>query len=63
VEIDATGRRLRVGVIDDGAGIGEATRRSGLANLRRRAERAGGSMTVASPQEGGTRLTWTIPLT
>jgi signal transduction histidine kinase len=56
-------------VIDDGVGIGEDERRSGLANLRHRAERRAGSLTLApapttdppSTREG-THLRWTIPL-
>ncbi len=47
-------------VIDDGVGIGEAARRSGLANLRDRAERHGGQL--AAPDHEGTHLRWTIPL-
>lgn len=63
VDVDASSHQLTITVADDGAGIGSATRRSGLANLRRRAERVGGSMDVLSNQEGGTQLSWTIPLT
>ncbi len=47
-------------VIDNGVGIGEAARRSGLANLRDRAERHGGQL--AAPDHEGTHLRWTIPL-
>lgn len=56
-------------VVDDGVGIGETERRSGLANLRQRAERHGGALVVTpgtseqSPSTGkGTHLRWTIPL-
>ena len=59
-----------VEIVDDGVGIGDAERRSGLANLRRRAEDRGGTLHVTSwtPEKSssireGTRLTWTIPLT
>jgi signal transduction histidine kinase len=56
---DATGITLVVD--DDGTGPGPATRRSGLANLRRRAERRGGSFTLSPRRPTGTRLTWTVP--
>lgn len=63
VEVDARNHELAITVADDGGGMGSATRRSGLANLRQRAERLGGSMSVLSSEEGGTRLSWTVPLT
>lgn len=50
---------LTVEVRDDGRGIGHSRRSSGLTNLRRRAERYGGSLEVSTPPEGGTRLRWT----
>jgi signal transduction histidine kinase len=60
---------LALEIADNGVGIGEATRRSGLANLRERAERLGGSMVIMSQAseespatEEGTHLRWTIPL-
>jgi signal transduction histidine kinase len=70
VSLRATGSDLVVEVIDDGVGIGSTDRRSGLANLRRRAERHGGTLTVGaapnsdptSPRQG-TWLRWTIPNT
>ncbi|MEV7389765.1 sensor histidine kinase [Streptomyces sp. NPDC091215] len=58
------GGDLLLEVTDDGRGIDPAvTRSSGLTNLRRRAERLGGTFTVTSPPAGGTRLRWRIPLT
>jgi len=62
---------LTIAVTDDGIGIGEQERRSGLANLRSRAEQHGGALEVLSPlpphalpdRQGGTKLRWTIPLT
>ena len=49
-------------VSDDGVGIGGDTRRSGLANMARRAEDLGGSFEVgpAGP-DGGTELVWSVP--
>ena len=60
VEVTATPAQLTVDVADNGVGIGESKRRSGLANLARRAERYGGSLTL--PDHEGTQLRWTIPL-
>jgi signal transduction histidine kinase len=54
--------RLRVEVFDDGVGIVGPNPRSGLANLRARAEQHGGALDVDSRDEGGLRLEWTIPL-
>jgi signal transduction histidine kinase len=53
---------LTLKVVDDGRGMGEAERRSGLANLRARAEARHGSMALEPGDGAGTRLTWTIPL-
>jgi len=60
VEVAVTTAELCVSVIDDGVGLGASTRRSGLANLGRRAEGHGGSLTI--PEHEGTHLRWTIPL-
>ncbi|MFP5219145.1 MAG: GAF domain-containing protein [Actinomycetes bacterium] len=56
----ASGARLVVS--DDGIGIGSDTRRSGLANMARRAEDLGGSFEVgpAGP-DGGTEVVWSVP--
>jgi two-component system, NarL family, sensor histidine kinase DevS len=48
-------------VTDDGVGIPEGGRRSGLANQRERAEQLGGSFTATPAPAGGTVLTWTAP--
>jgi signal transduction histidine kinase len=49
-------------VADDGRGIEvEPSRRSGLANLARRAEARGGEFAVDPPASGGTLLRWSIP--
>jgi len=53
---------LSVTVTDNGRGMGDTTRSSGLANLRTRAEARGGSMTVGDVERGGTRLQWRVPL-
>ena len=62
VWIQADGQRLALTVTDDGIGLGQSTRRSGLANLQRRAERYGGDFSVGNAPEGGLRLQWSIPL-
>ncbi|MFJ1566685.1 hypothetical protein ACIOG8_21140 [Streptomyces erythrochromogenes] len=49
-------------VSDNGAGIAAPGRRSGLRNLDERACGVGGSCTVESPQEGGSRLVRRAPL-
>ena len=53
---------LTLQVSDDGVGIGAADRRSGLANLDRRAQRSGGTMSVVDARPTGTRLRWSVPL-
>ncbi|MEV1054491.1 GAF domain-containing protein [Streptomyces sp. NPDC049887] len=62
VSIVAGSGSLTVSVVDDGVGIAEGGRRSGLRNLRERAERLGGDLTVAPAANGGTRLEWRVPL-
>jgi signal transduction histidine kinase len=58
----AVGDELRLLVCDNGIGIGETSRRSGLANLARRGEQYGGTLTVAPAAGGGTELDWRAPL-
>ncbi|MFE2324422.1 GAF domain-containing protein [Streptomyces sp. NPDC059385] len=64
VVIAASGGTLTVAVTDDGVGMPEGGRRSGLRNLAERAARLGGRMTVAprGPEGHGTRLEWRVPL-
>jgi two-component system, NarL family, sensor histidine kinase DevS len=61
------GDELRLVVADDGRGIGEDNGDGnegglGLKNMRQRAERLGGGMEIGTSREGGTRLTWHVPL-
>jgi signal transduction histidine kinase len=50
-------------VADNGRGIDPAvTRRSGLANLRRRAEEMGGTCTLSANRPSGTVVEWVVPL-
>ena len=50
-----------VTVDDDGVGIGDTHRRSGLDNLTHKAQRRGGTFTLESSGEG-TRAIWRVPL-
>jgi signal transduction histidine kinase len=55
--------RLTIEVIDNGCGIPQDNqRRSGLANMQRRAAQVGGDCSIAEAPEGGTRVYWTAPL-
>jgi signal transduction histidine kinase len=61
----AAGDELRLVVADDGIGVSAAAEGSGglgLKNMRQRAERLGGGMEIGTSREGGTRLTWHVPL-
>ncbi|GAA1756247.1 GAF domain-containing protein [Agromyces humatus] len=58
VSVDATW--VRVVVEDDGVGIPEQGRRSGLDNLRSRAERRGGVLRIDS-EPGATEIEWRVP--
>ncbi|MEH6376685.1 GAF domain-containing protein [Streptomyces sp. KLMMK] len=49
-------------VTDDGVGVGSAPRRGGLANMRSRAGLHGGHLAVETPEGGGTRIVWSVPL-
>jgi signal transduction histidine kinase len=70
VDVSATTNEVSIQITDDGVGVGlgESERRSGLDNLRQRANRHGGSFVIAkgipsgTSTREGTRLQWTIPL-
>jgi signal transduction histidine kinase len=62
VALSASPTDLVVEVVDDGRGIGATARRSGLANLRARAERRGGTLAVSRAEPCGTVLRWSVPL-
>ncbi len=53
---------LELVVVDDGRGIADSRRRSGLDNMARRAERLDGTCVVDRPAGGGTRVTWCVPV-
>jgi signal transduction histidine kinase len=62
VALTAGSGRLTLDVHDDGTGIDPTNqRRSGLANLRHRAENHGGTLTLTPHHPHGTDLCWTVP--
>ena len=54
--------QLLIEVTDDGVGMPETTRRSGLRNLDERAAKYGGTFRITPVAGGGTRVTWAVPL-
>ena len=56
------GDELILKVRDDGAGMGQSTRRSGLANMAERAADLGGKLVIGPAEGGGTRLDWRVPV-
>jgi signal transduction histidine kinase len=61
VDLSATGSALTLEVLDDGRGIPDGGRRSGLLNMRRRAGGRGGTLVVGRRDSGGTALSWSVP--
>ncbi len=62
ISLTAATDRLELRIADNGTGLGEITRRSGLANMAVRAERREGTFTTAAQREGtGTVLLWVVP--
>ena len=53
---------VTVTVADDGIGLPDISRRSGLANLDARAHSLGGTFVAHSAPEGGAELIWRVPL-
>lgn len=49
-------------IIDNGRGIAPTGRRSGITNMRARAERLNGTMDIGQTREGGTCVNWTVPI-
>ncbi|MGW2745569.1 sensor histidine kinase [Streptomyces sp. NPDC001450] len=63
VTVEVTDTELKLRVADNGRGIDPAaTRRSGLANLRRRAEELGGTFSVSASRPSGTVVEWAVPI-
>jgi signal transduction histidine kinase len=63
-DVDLTARpdRVTLDIRDNGTGLGDTTRRSGLANMHHRAEHHHGTFTVTSHDPTGTHLSWSVPL-
>ncbi|HEY6592987.1 MAG TPA: GAF domain-containing protein [Asanoa sp.] len=61
VEVTSELGRLTLDVRDDGVGMGTTTRSSGLSNMRRRADRHGGTLKVTARSPSGTWLCWSVP--
>ncbi|CAN5217023.1 two-component system sensor histidine kinase [soil metagenome] len=59
VRIALADQLISITVTDDGDGIGEPTRTSGLANIRHRADKNAGTAMFSTPDGGGTQLDWT----
>ncbi|HWG92745.1 MAG TPA: histidine kinase, partial [Mycobacteriales bacterium] len=63
VSLDVGDTDVRLVVRDDGVGVPEGGRRSGLANMSRRAVERGGSFSVGpASSAGGTEVAWSVPL-
>jgi signal transduction histidine kinase len=67
VEVSVEDGWLVLDVVDDGRGPcgaeeGSGAHRSGLRNLRRRAEELGGELVVERQVPHGTRVTWRVPV-
>jgi signal transduction histidine kinase len=62
VAVAAAAGWVTVDVVDDGVGVGEPARRSGLANMRSRAEELGGTFDLGpGPGGRGTHVRWSVP--
>jgi signal transduction histidine kinase len=62
VSAEATGETFTLRVEDDGVGIPADGRHSGLHNAAERAEQLDGELRLETPEGGGTRLVWQVPL-
>ncbi len=58
----SAGEDLSLTVRDNGSGMQDPARRSGLANLEQRAVKLGGSFRIGQAEGGGTELEWRVPL-
>ncbi len=62
VSVDVDKGRISLVIADNGRGFSASVRRSGLENLRRRAELCAGRFTVKTVPGDGTRLRWSAPV-
>jgi signal transduction histidine kinase len=56
------GEEVVLSVADDGRGLEEGAHESGLRNMRERARRRGGSLTLTSAPGQGTTVIWSVPV-
>jgi signal transduction histidine kinase len=63
IDVVAAGDEVTLTVSDDGVGPGDASRSSGIANMRARAERRHGSLEIERGPSGGTVVTWKARIT
>ncbi|MFC8373484.1 GAF domain-containing protein [Streptomyces sp. NPDC057239] len=62
VVLETDGREVRLTVADNGVGIPDGGRRSGLRNMAERAEQLGGTFDITDSADGGTTLLWRVPV-
>ena len=62
IDLHVEEETLRLSIVDDGVGGADPREGSGLIGLKDRVEALGGTIEVASPPGGGTRLDVQIPL-
>ena len=62
ISVAVSTTEVRVVVTDNGRGLGELAKRSGLDNLAARAAMRGGSFTIAARAPSGTTLDWAVPV-
>ncbi|MFE7816446.1 GAF domain-containing protein [Streptomyces sp. NPDC057433] len=62
VALETDGREVRLTVADNGVGIPEGGRRSGLRNMAERAVQLGGDLEIDSASDRGTTLVWRVPV-
>ncbi|MFI2510801.1 GAF domain-containing protein [Streptomyces sp. NPDC018972] len=62
VVLETDGREVRLTVADNGVGVPDGGRRSGLRNMAERAERLGGTFDVTGSAGRGTTLLWRVPV-
>lgn len=62
VELTVQDETVTLVVRDDGQGINDASRDSGLGNMRHRAQRHGGLLTLTGGPGKGTEVRWQVPL-
>ncbi|MBC9006365.1 GAF domain-containing protein [Micromonospora aurantiaca] len=62
VRVRVDSGRVEITVTDDGVGCDPEAARSGLVNLRERAERLGGEFSLRRAEPRGTEVRWSVPL-